>query len=90
MQIKVSKYVDASDEIYLPYLYRWAYYCMRAPPNYNSDLLGLVQKCVIIFSEQLPVFWKPKNQPQTGLSHTGPLGGRGGHGQQPSACDRCR
>ena len=56
MQIKVSKHVDASGKIYLPYLHEWAH------PNY--DLLGLVQMCVIIFSEQPPVFARPKPPPQ--------------------------
>ncbi|XP_023324452.1 tumor susceptibility gene 101 protein [Eurytemora carolleeae] len=35
MQIKVSKHVDTSGKIYLPYLHEWAY------PN--SDLIGLIQ-----------------------------------------------
>jgi ESCRT-I complex subunit TSG101 len=35
MQIKVSKHVDASGKIYLPYLHEWSY------PN--SDLVGLIQ-----------------------------------------------
>ena len=54
MQIKVSKHVDASGKIYLPYLHEWSY------PN--SDLVGLVQICVITFSEQPPVFARPKQQ----------------------------
>merc|ERR1739838_650877 len=44
MNIRVSKYVDASGKIYLPYLQDWAH------PNY--DLSGLVQMCVNILSEQ--------------------------------------
>ena len=35
MQIKVSKHVDASGKIYLPYLHEWSY------PS--SDLVGLIQ-----------------------------------------------
>ena len=35
MQIKVSRHVDTSGKIYLPYLHEWAY------PN--SDLIGLIQ-----------------------------------------------
>jgi len=75
MQIKVSKHVDASGKIYLPYLHEWTH------PNY--DLLGLVQMCVIIFSEQPPVFARPKNQPQAGLPY--PVNGSpGGYpAQQP-------
>ncbi len=37
MQIKVSKHVDLSGKIYLPYLHEWSY------PN--SDLVGLIQVC---------------------------------------------
>ena len=73
MQIRVSKYVDASGKIYLPYLDEWAH------PNY--DLLGLVQMCVIIFSEQPPVFAKPRNQPQVGLPY--PVNGSLGGGNPP-------
>jgi len=54
MQIKVSKHVDNSGKIYLPYLHEWSY------PSY--DLVGLVQICVVTFSEQPPVFAKPKQQ----------------------------
>ena len=55
MQIKVSKNVDTSGKIYLPNLHDWTH------PNY--DLLGLVQMCVLTFSDQPPVFARPKNQP---------------------------
>jgi len=55
MQVKVSKHVDAAGKIYLPYLHEWA--------HPNSDLLGLVQICIVTFSEQPPVYAKPK-QPQ--------------------------
>jgi len=61
MQIKVSKYVDASGKIYLSYLDKWA--------HPNDDLLGLVQMCVIIFSEQPPLYMRPKNHPQAGLPY---------------------
>jgi len=52
MQIKTSKHVDTSGKIYLPYLHEWSY------PN--SDLIGLIQICILIFSEQPPVYAKPK------------------------------
>jgi len=52
MQIKVSKHVDHTGKIYLPYLHEW-----KHP---NSDLLGLIQICIIIFSEQPPVYAKPQ------------------------------
>jgi len=54
MQIKVSKHVDHSGKIYLPYLHEWA--------HPNSDLLGLIQICIVTFSEQPPVYSKPKDQ----------------------------
>merc|ERR1711936_422239 len=54
MQVKVSKHVDAAGKIYLPYLHEWG--------HPNSDLLGLVQICIVTFSEQPPVFAKPKQQ----------------------------
>ncbi len=41
MQIKVSKHVDLSGKIYLPYLHEWSY------PN--SDLVGLIQVCSLPF-----------------------------------------
>lgn len=73
MQIKVSKHVDASGKIYLPYLHEWSY------PT--SDLVGLVQICVITFSEQPPVFAKPKQQQNLPY----PVhGGGGGYPPQPS------
>jgi len=53
MQIKVSKHVDHSGKIYLPYLHEWA--------RPNSELLGLIQICIVTFSEQPPVYSKPKD-----------------------------
>lgn len=82
MQIKVSKHVDASGKIYLPYLHEWSY------PN--SDLVGLVQICVITFSEQPPVFARPKQQQNLPYpihgGGAGVVGGVGGPGYptQPS------
>jgi len=82
MQIKVSKHVDASGKIYLPYLHEWSY------PN--SDLVGLVQICVITFSEQPPVFARPKQQQNLPYpihgGGAGVVGGAGGPGYptQPS------
>jgi len=60
MQIKVSKYVDQSGKIYLPYLHDWS--------HPNSELLGLVQICIAIFSEQPPVYAKPKQEPGQGVA----------------------
>jgi len=75
MQIKVSKHVDASGKIYLPYLHEWS--------HPNSDLVGLVQICVVTFSEQPPVFARPKHQPALPYPvHGG--GGGGGYPPQPS------
>jgi len=54
MQIKVSKHVDSSGKIYLPYLAEWNY------PT--SDLLGLIQMCIIIFSEMPPVYSRRSEQ----------------------------
>nr|ACO15383.1 Tumor susceptibility gene 101 protein [Caligus clemensi] len=50
MSIKVSRNVDSSGKIYLPYLHEW---------NQNrSDLLSLIQICIITFSESSPVYAK--------------------------------
>ena len=46
MQIKVSQHVDGNGKIYLPYLHEW--------DAANSDILGLVQMCIITFGEQPP------------------------------------
>ena len=40
--------MDHNGKIYLPYLHDWN--------EVNSDLLGLIQVCIIVFSEQPPVF----------------------------------
>lgn len=56
MQIKVSKHVDQSGQIYLPYLHEWS--------HPKSDLLGLIQILIVTFSEQPPVYSKPKGQEQ--------------------------
>jgi len=77
MQIKVSKHVDASGKIYLPYLHEWS--------HPNSDLVGLVQICVITFSEQPPVFARPKQQQNLPYPiHGGGGVGGGGYPPQPS------
>ena len=59
MQIKVSQVVDGNGKIYLPYLHEW--------DAANSDILGLVQMCIITFGKQPPVFARslarPQNQP---------------------------
>lgn len=57
MQVKVSKHVDNAGKIYLPYLHEWN--------QASSDLLGLVQVCIIIFSEQPPVFSRPRQPAPT-------------------------
>jgi len=70
MQIKVSKHVDHSGKIYLPYLHEWA--------HPNSDLLGLIQICIVTFSEQPPVYSKPKtDQPVPSLPY--PVQGQYGY-----------
>lgn len=57
MQIRVSRHVDHTGKVYLPYLHEWN--------HANSDLLGLIQICIITFGEQPPVFAKPAtSQPQ--------------------------
>jgi len=53
MQIKVSRHVDQSGKVYLPYLHEWKYN--------SSDLLGLIQVMIIIFAEQPPVYAKPRS-----------------------------
>ena len=47
MQIKVSQHVDNNGKIYHPYLHDW---------NRSSDILSLIQMCIITFREQPPVF----------------------------------
>jgi ESCRT-I complex subunit TSG101 len=56
MSIKVSSHVDGNGKIYLPYLHEW-------DPN-NSDILGLIQMCIITFGEQPPVFARPAGSVQ--------------------------
>lgn len=54
MEIRVSKHVDHTGKIYLPYLHEW---------NRNhSDIVGLIQICIITFSEQSPVFARTQAQ----------------------------
>lgn len=54
MSIKVSRYVDNSGKVYLPYLHEWK-------PN-ASTLQALVQCMITAFSELPPVFSKPRNE----------------------------
>ncbi len=54
MQIRVSRHVDHNGKVYLPYLHEWN--------ASNSDLLGLIQVCIVTFSEQSPVFAKQQQQ----------------------------
>lgn len=53
MTIKVSKHVDSSGRIFLPYLSDWK--------ANTSDLLGAIQVMIIVFGETPPVYSKPKN-----------------------------
>ena len=53
MTIKVSKHVDTSGRIYLPYLSDWK--------ANTSDLLGVIQVMICVFGETPPVYSKPKN-----------------------------
>lgn len=53
MQIKVSRHVDQTGRVFLPYLHEWN-------PN-SSDLLGLIQVMIIVFGEAPPVFSKPQD-----------------------------
>ncbi|GAB6024096.1 hypothetical protein CHUAL_008809 [Chamberlinius hualienensis] len=53
MQIKVSRHVDQSGKIYLPYLHEWK--------HNSSDLLGLIQVMVIVFGDQPPVYARPRS-----------------------------
>lgn len=52
MQIKVSRHVDQTGRVFLPYLHEWN-------PS-SSDLLGLIQVMIIVFGETPPVFSKPQ------------------------------
>jgi len=74
MQVKVSKHVDAAGKIYLPYLHEWSHPA--------SDLVGLIQICIVTFSEQPPVYAKPK-QP-AGLPYPMQPQGGGGYPAYPA------
>ncbi|CAG2120949.1 unnamed protein product, partial [Medioppia subpectinata] len=50
MTIKVSKHVDNSGRIYLPYLSDWK--------ANTSDLLGVIQVMICVFGETPPVYSK--------------------------------
>ncbi len=54
MQIRVSRHVDHNGRVYLPYLHEWN--------EANSDLLGLIQICIITFGEQPPLFTRTQQQ----------------------------
>ena len=56
MQIKVSQHVDNNGQIYLPYLHEWS--------HPQSDLTSLIQLLILTFSDQPPVYSKPKDQQQ--------------------------
>jgi len=55
MQIKVSENVDRNGKVYMPYLHEWS--------ASQSDLLGLIQICIITFSDRPPVFASRTPQP---------------------------
>ena len=55
MQIKVSQHVDNNGKIYLPYLHEW--------DANGSDILSLIQMCIITFGEQPPVFARSAARP---------------------------
>lgn len=59
MQIRQGRNVDANGKIDLPYLRDWRY------PQ--SDLLGLIQILVIVFSEEPPVFSRTQAPPTGGI-----------------------
>ena len=72
---KVSKHVDQSGKIYLPYLHEWSHpksdllgwHDLTPPLLFNCLLLrviipGLVQILIVTFSEQPPVYSKPKQE----------------------------
>lgn len=70
MQIKVSRHVDQTGRIFLPYLHEWS-------PS-SSDLLGLIQVMIITFGETPPVFSKPQEDGSPaypGARNTGASGG---------------
>ena len=76
MTIKVSKHVDSSGRIYLPYLSDWK--------ANTSDLLGVIQVMICVFGETPPVYSKPKtnapqasNTPATGVSPVTPYNASG-------------
>lgn len=52
MTIKVSKHVDQSGRIYLPYLSDWK--------ANTSDLLGVIQVMICVFGDTPPLYAKPK------------------------------
>lgn len=71
MQIKVSRHVDQTGRIFLPYLHDWN-------PG-SSDLLGLIQVMVVVFGETPPVFSKPQDgSPASGYPAARPTAAAGG------------
>lgn len=70
MQIKVSRHVDQTGRVFLPYLHEWS-------PS-SSDLLGLIQVMIITFGETPPVFSKSQEDGSSsypGARNTGAAGG---------------
>eukprot|EP00095_Tigriopus_kingsejongensis_P006679 snap_masked-scaffold25_size650667-processed-gene-0.0 protein:Tk06679 transcript:snap_masked-scaffold25_size650667-processed-gene-0.0-mRNA-1 annotation:"serine threonine-protein kinase rio3" len=55
MQIRVSRHVDHTGKVYLPYLHEWN--------TVRSDLPGLVQVCGVTFGDQPPVFARGATNP---------------------------
>ncbi|XP_051545451.1 tumor susceptibility gene 101 protein-like [Myxocyprinus asiaticus] len=58
MMIKTGKHIDANGKIYLPYLHEW-----KHTHQSQSDLYGLIQVMIVVFSEEPPVYSRPTTQP---------------------------
>ena len=63
MTIKVSKHVDDTGRIFLPYLSEWN--------SHSSDLLGVIQVMIIVFGETPPLYSKPKTTTSESPTTTG-------------------
>ncbi|XP_077494517.1 tumor susceptibility gene 101 [Amblyomma americanum] len=72
MQIKVSRHVDQTGRVFLPYLHEWN--------PASSDLLGLIQVMIIVFGETPPVFSKPQEDGSPAYPPRATTGASGGGG----------
>uniref|UniRef100_A0A023FWC1 Putative vacuolar sorting protein/ubiquitin receptor vps23 n=1 Tax=Amblyomma parvum TaxID=251391 RepID=A0A023FWC1_AMBPA len=72
MQIKVSRHVDQTGRVFLPYLHEWN--------PASSDLLGLIQVMIIVFGETPPVFSKPQDDGSPAYQPRATTGASGGGG----------